>query len=75
LLADAPSCLQFTDHHIGRGPPFHRLACEHRLQPAKPRPGGLCAAPRPIARNRPLQFLRELRSLPHMNRLNDGPPR
>ena len=31
LLADAPSCLQFTDHQIGRGPAFHRLACEHGL--------------------------------------------
>jgi ATP-dependent DNA ligase len=32
LLADAPSCLQYTDHQIGRGPPFHRLACEHGLE-------------------------------------------
>jgi len=32
LLADAPSCLQFTDHQIGRGPAFHRLACEHGLE-------------------------------------------
>jgi ATP-dependent DNA ligase len=27
LLADAPACLQYTDHQIGRGPAFHRLAC------------------------------------------------
>jgi bifunctional non-homologous end joining protein LigD len=32
LLADAPSCLQFTDHQLGRGPAFHRLACEHGLE-------------------------------------------
>ena len=32
LLADAPSCLQYTDHQIGRGPAFHRLACEHGLE-------------------------------------------
>ena len=32
LLADAPSCLQFTDHQIGQGPAFHRLACEHGLE-------------------------------------------
>jgi DNA ligase D-like protein (predicted ligase) len=32
LLADAPSYLQFTDHQIGRGPAFHRLACERGLE-------------------------------------------
>jgi DNA ligase D-like protein (predicted ligase) len=32
LLADAPSCLQYTDHQIGHGPAFHRLACEHGLE-------------------------------------------
>jgi DNA ligase D-like protein (predicted ligase) len=32
LLSDAPSCLQFADHQIGRGPAFHRLACEHGLE-------------------------------------------
>ena len=32
LLADAPSYLQYTDHQIGRGPAFHRLACEHGLE-------------------------------------------
>jgi len=32
LLVDAPSCLQYTDHQIGRGPAFHRLACEHGLE-------------------------------------------
>jgi len=32
LLADAPSCLQFADHQIGRGPAFHRLACEHGVE-------------------------------------------
>jgi bifunctional non-homologous end joining protein LigD len=32
LLADAPSCLRFNDHQLGRGPAFHRLACEHGLE-------------------------------------------
>jgi DNA ligase D-like protein (predicted ligase) len=32
LLAGTSSCLQFTDHQIGRGPAFHRLACEHGLE-------------------------------------------
>ena len=32
LLADAPSGLQFTDHQLGHGPAFHRLACEHGLE-------------------------------------------
>ena len=32
LLADAPSRLQYTDHQIGRGPAFHRLACENGLE-------------------------------------------
>ena len=32
LLADAPSCLQYTDHQLGRGPAFHRPACEHGLE-------------------------------------------
>jgi bifunctional non-homologous end joining protein LigD len=32
LLADAPWCLQFADHQFGRGPDFHRLACEHGLE-------------------------------------------
>ena len=32
LLADALSCLQFVDHQLGRGPAFHRLACEHGLE-------------------------------------------
>jgi ATP-dependent DNA ligase len=32
LLTDAPPCLQFTDHQLGRGPAFHRLACEHGLE-------------------------------------------
>src|SRR5438046_2744177 len=31
-LADAPSCLQYTDHQIGRGRAFHRLGCEHGLE-------------------------------------------
>jgi hypothetical protein len=65
LLADACPCLQFTDHRLGRGPAFHRLACGHglvRLQPAKPRPGGLCAAPTGTTRCKPLQFPPELRS-------------
>jgi DNA ligase D-like protein (predicted ligase) len=32
LLADARSCLRFNDHQLGRGPAFHRLACEHGLE-------------------------------------------
>ena len=32
LLADAPSCLQFTDHQLGQRPAFHRLVCEHGLE-------------------------------------------
>jgi DNA ligase D-like protein (predicted ligase) len=32
LLTDAPPCLQFADHQLGRGPAFHRLACEHGLE-------------------------------------------
>jgi ATP-dependent DNA ligase len=32
LLTDAPSCLQYTDHQIGRGPAFHRLVCENGLE-------------------------------------------
>ena len=32
LLAGAPECLRYNDHQIGRGPAFHRLACEHRLE-------------------------------------------
>jgi bifunctional non-homologous end joining protein LigD len=32
LLVNAPSFLQFTDHQLGRGPEFHRLACEHGLE-------------------------------------------
>jgi ATP-dependent DNA ligase len=32
LLANAPSRLQFTDHHIGHGAAVHRLACEHGLE-------------------------------------------
>ena len=32
LVADAPSCLQFTDDQLGSGPAFHRLACEHGLE-------------------------------------------
>ena len=32
MLTDAPSCLQFSDHQLGSGPAFHRLACEHGLE-------------------------------------------
>jgi bifunctional non-homologous end joining protein LigD len=32
LLNDAPDGLQYNDHQIGRGPAFHRLACEHGLE-------------------------------------------
>jgi hypothetical protein len=28
LLAGAPSAIQYSDHQTGRGPAFHRLACE-----------------------------------------------
>jgi hypothetical protein len=30
LLNGAPESLRYNDHQIGRGPAFHRLACEHR---------------------------------------------
>ena len=64
LLADASPCLQFTDHQIGHGPAFHRLACEHGLV----RPGPQSPSwgpPTGTARCKPLQFPRELRSLAH----------
>ena len=32
VVPDASPCLQFTDHQIGHGPAFHRLACEHGLE-------------------------------------------
>jgi DNA ligase D-like protein (predicted ligase) len=32
LLAGAPECLRYNDHQIGKGPAFHRLACEHGLE-------------------------------------------
>src|SRR5246500_839865 len=32
LLHDAPDCLRYNDHQIGRGPDFHRLACEHGVE-------------------------------------------
>jgi len=32
LLAGAPSSLRYSDHQIGRGSDFHRLACEHGLE-------------------------------------------
>jgi bifunctional non-homologous end joining protein LigD len=45
LLADAPSCLQFTDHHIGHGAAVHRLACEHGLEGiVSKRVNGPCSA-------------------------------
>jgi ATP-dependent DNA ligase len=31
-LKGAPSSLQYTDHQIGNGPAFRRLACEHGLE-------------------------------------------
>jgi len=31
-LTGAPSSLQYSDHQIGRGPDFHRLACERGLE-------------------------------------------
>ena len=32
LLNGAPNSLRFNDHQIGRGPEFHRLACEHGIE-------------------------------------------
>ena len=32
LLNDAPSSLRYSDHQIGQGPAFHRLACERGLE-------------------------------------------
>ncbi|HET9848472.1 MAG TPA: non-homologous end-joining DNA ligase [Candidatus Dormibacteraeota bacterium] len=32
LLADAPPCLQYTDHQLGHGPAFYRVVCEHGLE-------------------------------------------
>jgi hypothetical protein len=32
LLAAGPSSLVYNDHQIGRGPAFHRLACERGLE-------------------------------------------
>jgi hypothetical protein len=32
LLSGAPDMLRYNDHQIGRGPDFHRLACEHGLE-------------------------------------------
>jgi DNA ligase D-like protein (predicted ligase) len=32
LLKGAPDSLRYTDHQIGHGPEFHRLACEHGVE-------------------------------------------
>src|SRR5215831_9870318 len=32
LLNGAPNSLRYNDHQIGRGPAFHRLACEHGVE-------------------------------------------
>jgi DNA ligase D-like protein (predicted ligase) len=32
LLNGAPDSLRYSDHQIGHGPEFHRLACEHGLE-------------------------------------------
>ena len=32
LLKCTPACLRYNDHQIGRGPEFHRLACEHSVE-------------------------------------------
>src|SRR5580700_260614 len=32
FLVGAPESLRYNDHQIGRGPAFHRLACEHGLE-------------------------------------------
>jgi ATP-dependent DNA ligase len=32
LLTIAPDSLRYTDHQIGKGPAFHRLACQHGLE-------------------------------------------
>ena len=32
FLVGAPKSLRFSDHQIGQGSAFHRLACEHGLE-------------------------------------------
>jgi bifunctional non-homologous end joining protein LigD len=32
LLKGAPASLRYNDHQIGRGPEFHRIACEHGVE-------------------------------------------
>jgi bifunctional non-homologous end joining protein LigD len=32
LLTGAPESIRYSDHQIGRGPDFYRLACEHGLE-------------------------------------------
>jgi bifunctional non-homologous end joining protein LigD len=32
LLRGAPDSLRYNDHHIGNGPAFHRVACQHGLE-------------------------------------------
>src|SRR5215831_4184296 len=32
LLKGTPNSLRYNDHQIGRGPEFHRLACEHGVE-------------------------------------------
>ena len=31
-LESAPDCLRYSDHQIGRGPAFHRAACEYGVE-------------------------------------------
>ena len=32
LLAGAPPALSYSDHQLGQGPAFYKLACEHGLE-------------------------------------------
>jgi DNA ligase D-like protein (predicted ligase) len=32
FLVDAPDAIRYSDHQIGHGPEFHKIACEHGLE-------------------------------------------
>jgi DNA ligase D-like protein (predicted ligase) len=32
FLVGAPDCIRYSDHQIGHGPAFHKLACQHGLE-------------------------------------------
>jgi hypothetical protein len=32
FLVGAPDAIRYSDHQIGHGPEFHRLACQHGLE-------------------------------------------